>query len=662
MELANSFEPSFNNLTREERSALRALQSDKSIVIKVADKGSSVVVWDRDDYLREAESQLNDTEVYEEYSGGMDTLLDQIHRVLQKGKEKGEFSNDNIDYLMINNPRIGRFYLLPKIHKGLNGVLGRPVVSHIDHYTENISSFVDFHLQPLAKAVHSYIKDTNDFLCKLKNLKDTPEDIIMCSLDVKALYPSIPNEEGISAMKMFLENRRDKRVSTQSLQDLTELVLTNNIFDFNGKIYRQKRGTAMGTKMAPPYAILFMAALEESFLKQCTHKPTVWWRYIDDIFMLWPHGEDSLNEFLSSLNSYHETIKFTYKQSRNEVEFLDVRVVRKNGKFITDLYTKPTDTHQFLDPSSCHPYHCKKAIPYSQALRLNRICSEDDDFENRCEDLYDWLMERGYKHKLVEEQIKKACEFDRDNLLSRRKAPTNNKENRLSLNITYHPAFNNLGRVLKDLQVIIGIDSLHREVFKEIPRVGFSNGKSLKSILVKSTLPKLESEENKRYGCVTCGGGKGRPCEVCKHIRTTTNFTSHVTKETFKIEKGPLNCNSTNVVYLVECKVCGLQNVGSTVTKYRARLNNYKSVHRKFRSQATKEKSKSGYKVTIFQEKFHEHFCDGDHSGIDDWVITLIDSALSEKSLREKELFWQYKLETFFPLGLNEVEAIVDIT
>ena len=63
-----------------------------------------------------------------------------------------------------------------------------------------------------------------------------------------------------------------------------------------------------------------------------------------------------------------------------------------------------------------------------------------------------------------------------------------------------------------------------------------------------------------------------------------------------------------------------------------------------------------------WNEKFHEHFCDGDHSGIDDWVITLIDSALSEKSLREKELFWQYKLETFFPLGLNEIEAIVDIT
>ena len=107
MEIANSFEPSFNNLTREERSALHKLQNDKSIVIKEADKGSSVVVWDREDYLREAESQLNDREVYEEYSGGTDNLLDEIHRVLQHGKDKRQFSNNNIYYLMINNPRVG---------------------------------------------------------------------------------------------------------------------------------------------------------------------------------------------------------------------------------------------------------------------------------------------------------------------------------------------------------------------------------------------------------------------------------------------------------------------------------------------------------------------------------------------------------------------------
>ena len=95
------------------------------------------------------------------------------------------------------------------------------------------------------------------------------------------------------------------------------------------------------------------------------------------------------------------TIKFTYEWSKTSVNFLDVQVGLKNGHFTTDLYVKPTDTHQYLHPASCHPYHCKKAIPFSQALRISRICSDDESFEDRCEELYDWLMERGYKHKVV---------------------------------------------------------------------------------------------------------------------------------------------------------------------------------------------------------------------------------------------------------------------
>ena len=197
----------------------------------------------------------------------------------------------------------------------------------------------------------------------------------------------------------------------------------------------------------------------------------------------------------------HETIRLTYEASKETVHFLDVEVSLKNGTFSTDLYVKPTDTHQFLHPSSCHPFHCKKAIPFSQALRLNRICSDDDDFENRCEDLYGWLKERGYKHKLVEEQIKRACDFDREVLLSKEKPPSKNV---LSLNIEYNPAFSKLSKVLKELDCILRGDDQHRRVFKDTPLVGFSNGKSLKNILVRAILPKrsLSNNENKALGKV----------------------------------------------------------------------------------------------------------------------------------------------------------------
>ena len=67
----------------------------------------------------------------------------------------------------------------------------------------------------------------------------------------------------------------------------------------------------------------------------------------------------------------------------------------------TDLYVKPTDSHQYLQSSLCHPFHCKKGIPYSQALRLNSICWEANSFDERCHDLERFLLDRGYSSKLM---------------------------------------------------------------------------------------------------------------------------------------------------------------------------------------------------------------------------------------------------------------------
>ena len=66
---------------------------------------------------------------------------------------------------------------------------------------------------------------------------------------------------------------------------------------------------------------------------------------------------------------------------------------------MTDSFVKPPDTHQFLVPSSSHPYHCKKGITYSQAQRLNRICSDNKSFDKRCSDLEGWFMERDIMEK-----------------------------------------------------------------------------------------------------------------------------------------------------------------------------------------------------------------------------------------------------------------------
>ena len=146
------------------------LRDDPSIIIKEVDKESAVVVWDRDDYSREANNQLSDKDVYQEVKGDADDpLMKVIKSVLRRIRNRGGISGETLDYFLVNNPKLGRFQLLPKIHKRLHNVRGRPVISNSSYFTEDIS-FLDFHFKPLAQKVKSYIQDTNDFLKKIANL------------------------------------------------------------------------------------------------------------------------------------------------------------------------------------------------------------------------------------------------------------------------------------------------------------------------------------------------------------------------------------------------------------------------------------------------------------------------------------------------------------
>ena len=70
--------------------------------------------------------------------------------------------------------------------------------------------------------------------------------------------------------------------------------------------------------------------------------------------------------------------------------------------FAIEFHNKKCHTRQLLDPTSSHPYHCKKGIRlYNQVLRLNRICSDNESFDKRCNELEKWLMERGYNEKTI---------------------------------------------------------------------------------------------------------------------------------------------------------------------------------------------------------------------------------------------------------------------
>ena len=120
-----------------------------------------------------------------------------------------------------------------------------------------------------------------------------------------------------------------------------------------------------------------------------------------------------------------------------KINFLDVTVPLIDGQIETDVYVKPTDSRQYLHSSSCHSYHSKKSISYSQALRFNRICSKNNFFDIHCNDLEKWLSERDYSEKLVRKEILKARSQSRETLVNKEKISRN--DDRVTFNIMYYP-------------------------------------------------------------------------------------------------------------------------------------------------------------------------------------------------------------------------------
>ena len=216
-------------------------------------------------------------------------------------------------------------------------------------------------------------------------------------------------------------------------------------------------------------------------------------------------------------------------------------------------------------------------------------------FDKRCNELESWLMARGYSAKLVRQKVLEARKFSRNELLDKVKVE---KGFRLTLNITYHPAFSKLKHILNSIHVLLAPNTEHQNVFPEVPLVGFKKGKSLKDILVRAKVRKEVLEKGFSKGC----GGKR--CQVCKYVKDSESFESKL-GQSFKI-KGENNCNSKMIVYLVNCKCCQKQYVGSTSTKFRLRFNNYKSCH-------------TSLNKPVPQESFHAHFKEQSHKGMDDW-------------------------------------------
>ena len=175
-------------------------------------------------------------------------------------------------------------------------------------------------------------------------------------------------------------------------------------------------------------------------------------------------------------------MKFTSSFSFNKIPFLDVKVMLPNGRLETDLYFKPTDKHQYLLKSSCHPSHTKQSIPFRMALRLRRICSTDEFFNTRSGALTTHLIKRGYKHRLVKDSIENVRQIPR----SRALATSIKKESHtISFVITFNPAVPNILQVISSNLNILRSSQRCLEACSA-PRISCRCCKNRRDILVRA--------------------------------------------------------------------------------------------------------------------------------------------------------------------------------
>ena len=186
---------------------------------------------DRADYLRNAEKQLLDKKVYQEVqfkNQMLSNLVDTSNNLFRGLKTKGFIAEKELKYFTCEYKKacnLGKMYLLPKIHKRLSDVPGRPVISNYGMPTEKVSEFLNYELKPVMQKSKSYIRDSGHFLEKIKSISTLPENATLVTADVVGLYPSIPHQAGLSVLKEALENRSVKKTSTENLIKMTEFCL-----------------------------------------------------------------------------------------------------------------------------------------------------------------------------------------------------------------------------------------------------------------------------------------------------------------------------------------------------------------------------------------------------------------------------------------------------
>ena len=279
--------------SKDEVDIINNLKNDNNIFIMKPDKGNGVVIIDRSDYYKKMDDILSDTNKFRKLD--VDPIThsirqeNQVKNFLRELKKNGTISEIIYDNLFPSGSRPGILYGLPKVHK--LGVPLRPILSSIGTHSYGLAKFLVPLLRPISTGTHM-VSDSFSFIQDLFALDVNSDTLTMVSFDIKSLFTNIPLDETIDIIvsKLFNNSTHFQNFTRSEFTQLLSFAVKNCHFFFNGVLFEQTDGVAMGSPLGPTFADIFLSWHEHSWLSNCpTHfKPVYYHRYVDDCFLLPP--------------------------------------------------------------------------------------------------------------------------------------------------------------------------------------------------------------------------------------------------------------------------------------------------------------------------------------------------------------------------------------
>ena len=312
-------------------------------------------------------------------------------------------------------------------------------------------------------------------------------------MDVKSLCTVIPNADGLSALQHFVDQRSNKDPPTSTLLRLAELVLTTNGFFFDQQFYVQVGGVAMGSKLGPSYACLFVG-YQECLISQQYEGPIphLIKRYIDDVVGPISLPREQLQAFMDFVSNFHPALKFKVEITEISIPFLDITLSINGNQISTSVHYRETDAHRYLLYSSSHPVKCKNSVPFSQLLRLKRLCSNKPDFADKAKEICKFFVDSGYPKSIIDDALERISRTSRQQALQAK--PIKTSEDRIPLTLTYHPLSLPIKRIIYLNFDILQTNKDTKAIFIKPPLMVLSRDSNLQEILVHSKLNKREDK------------------------------------------------------------------------------------------------------------------------------------------------------------------------